>query len=85
LAQAYIETGERDKGLAHLLKLEQALDALEAEIDSGWMFYSYGLENDPSFDAFKEDQRFLGIVQKRADRMAEERQWYEDHKSDPLF
>jgi TolB-like protein len=116
LAQAYIETGEREKGLVVLDALEvavqsmrkmqgagwmagnedaqiyairgekdRALDALEAAIDAGWMFYSYRLEKDPSFDAFKDDEQFLGIVQKLADRMAEERQWYEDHKSDPLF
>jgi hypothetical protein len=74
-AQIYAIRGEKDR----------ALDALEAAIDAGWMFYSYRLEEDPSFDAFKDDEQFLGIVQKLADRMAEERQWYEDHKSDPLF
>ena len=116
LAQAWIETGQRDRGLKLLGKLEQAvermrklqgggwvagnedaqiyairgekdraLDALEAVIDSGWMFYSFGLENDPSFDAYKDDERFLSIVQKLADRMAEERQYYEEHKDEPLF
>ena len=116
LAQAYVETGQTDKGLALLAEVERAvqrmrklqgtgwvagnedaqifairgekdraLDALEAAIDSGWMFFSYGLENDPSFDAYKEDPRFLELVQKLRERMAEERQWYEDHKDDPLF
>jgi TolB-like protein/cytochrome c-type biogenesis protein CcmH/NrfG len=116
LAQAYIETGQRERGLALLSNLEQtlermrklqgsgwvaghedslvyairgekdrALDALEAAIDSGWMFYSYGLENEPSFDAYRDDERFLAIVQKLADRMADEHQYYEEHKDEPLF
>jgi TolB-like protein/cytochrome c-type biogenesis protein CcmH/NrfG len=116
LAQAYVETGQREKGLALLAELERAvqrmrklqgtgwvaghedaqifairgekdraLDALEAAIDSGWMFYSFGLENDASFDAYKDDPRFLEIVQKLRDRMARERQWYEEHKNDPLY
>jgi TolB-like protein/Tfp pilus assembly protein PilF len=116
LAQAYIETGQRDKGLTLLAELERAvermrklqgtgwvagnedaqiyamrgekdraLDALETAVDAGWMFYSFGLPNDPSFDAYKNDPRFLAIVQKLADRLAEERQWYEEHKDDPLY
>jgi len=116
LAQAYIETGEQEKGLALLAKLEQAilrmrriqgggwvagnedaqihairgdkdraLDAFEAAVDAGWMFYSFNIQNDPSFDAFKNDSRFLGIVQKLADRLQQERRWYEEHKDDPLF
>ncbi|NIL94163.1 MAG: tetratricopeptide repeat protein [Woeseiaceae bacterium] len=116
LAQAYVETGEKDRGLALLAEIERAvqrmrklqgtgwvaghedaqiyairgeknraLDALEAAIDAGWMFYSYGLENDPSFDAYKDDPRFLTIVQKLRDRMAQERQWYQDHKDDALY
>ena len=116
LAHAYIETGQREQGLALLAEVERAiqrmrklqgtgwvagnedaqiyairgekdraLDALEAAIDAGWMFYSYGLQKDPSFDAYKDDPRFLGIVQKLADRMAEERKWYEEHKDDPLY
>lgn len=116
LAQAYVETGDREKGLALLDVLEQelirmrtlqgagwiagnedsqiyairgekdrALDALEAAIDSGWMFFSYGLARDPSFDAWKDDERFLAIVKKLSDRMADERAWYEQHKDDPLY
>ncbi len=116
LAQAYIESGEKEKGIALLSQIEQAvermrklqgtgwvsgiedaqiyairgekeraLNAFEAAVNAGWMFYSYRIENDPSFDAFKHDERFVGIVQKLADRMADERQYYEDHKDEPLF
>jgi TolB-like protein/Tfp pilus assembly protein PilF len=116
LAQAYVETGQRDRGLALLAEVERAvqrmrklqgsgwvagnedaqiyairgekeraLDALEAAIDAGWMFFSFGLEDDPSFDAYKDDPRFLEIVQKLRNRLAQERQWYQDHKGDPLF
>jgi hypothetical protein len=74
-AQIYAIRGEKDR----------ALDALEAAIDAGWMFYSYGLDNDPSFDACKDDPRFLANVEKLRNRMAQERQWYQDHKDDPLY
>ena len=116
LAHAYIETGQREKGLALLAEVERtvqrmrklqgagwvagnedaqiyairgekdrALDALEAAIDAGWMFYSFGLESDPSFNAFKNDPRFVELVQKLEKRMAGERKWYEEHKDDPLY
>jgi len=74
-AQIYAIRGEKDR----------ALDAFEAAVDAGWMFYSYYIEKDPSFDAFNDDERFVGIVQKLADRMADERQYYEEHKDEPLF
>jgi TolB-like protein/Flp pilus assembly protein TadD len=63
---------------------EEALSRLEAAIDSGWFFYSFGYPDAPAFADMKDDPRMIALWDRLAERMAEERAWYEAHKDDPL-
>ena len=65
-------------------KKEEALAALEEAVDSGWMFYAFTVWDDPSLDALRDDPRFDELVDRMRNNLAEQRQWFEEHKDDPL-
>jgi TolB-like protein/Flp pilus assembly protein TadD len=71
----YALQGERDKALTHL----------ERAIDSGWCFFSYDVSRDPNLNAMRDDPDLIALWDKLATRMAREREWFEQHKDDPLF
>ena len=73
-AQVYALRGERDKALA----------TLEAAIDGGWMFYSWSLPYSIQFRDYWDDPEFQRIVQKLADRMAEQQAIYAEIENLPL-
>lgn len=65
-------------------RTELALDTLETAIDSGWMFYSFLVWDEPSLDPLRDDPRFDELVERLGRKIAEQRQWYEEHQDDPL-
>jgi hypothetical protein len=75
LAQALIETGER----------ELMLQTLKNAIDRGWMFYSVMLIDSPILKDYRDDPELQALVDTQAARMAAQRAWYEEHKDEPLF
>ncbi|MDX1555047.1 MAG: tetratricopeptide repeat protein, partial [Xanthomonadales bacterium] len=61
---------------------DQALESLEKAIVRDWTFFSLAVVEDSAFNALREDARFVELVDRLAQKMAEERAWYEAHKDD---
>lgn len=52
---------------------------------AGWCFFSFAYQNDPNTESLKDDPGLIALWDRLGDRMARQRQWYEEHKDDPLF
>ena len=64
---------------------EQALDALEAAVDSGWLFYAQAFLDNPNLDNIRDTERFKELYGRVRDKVATEREWYYSNPDAPLY
>jgi hypothetical protein len=62
----------------------KAISALREAIDVGWRKHWWKLRS-PLYDSMREEPEWVDLVSKLEADIARQRQWYEDHKDDPLF
>ncbi len=65
--------------LVLLGQYDNALTNLKSAIDSRWSMYSMNFDQHPVFKPIKNDPRFLSLVEKHREFMAQEREWVEQH------
>ena len=62
----------------------KAISALREAIDMGWRRGWWVLRL-PIYDAMREEPEWIALLDELEADIARQRQWYEDHKDDPLF
>ncbi|MCH7501957.1 MAG: winged helix-turn-helix domain-containing protein [Proteobacteria bacterium] len=62
----------------------KAIAALREAIDMGWRRGWWVLRS-PLYDSMREEPEWVGLVNELEADIARQRQWYENHKDDPLF
>jgi len=62
----------------------KAISALREAIDMGWRTGWWTLHS-PYYDSMREEPEWIDLVNELEADIARQRQWYEDHKDDPLF
>ncbi|MEE8426736.1 MAG: winged helix-turn-helix domain-containing protein [Woeseiaceae bacterium] len=64
---------------------QKAISALREAIDVGWRQEWWWVLRSPLFDAMRDESEWVGLVAELEADIARQRQWYEDHKDEPLF
>ncbi len=62
----------------------KAIAALREAIDMGWR-RGWWVIRSPNYDSMREEPEWIDLVNELEADIARQRQWYEDHKDDPLF
>ncbi len=62
----------------------KAIAALREALDMGWRRGWWVLRS-PLYDSMREEPEWIDLVNELEADIARQRQWYEDHKDDPLF
>jgi len=62
----------------------KAISALREAIDAGWCIGWWELRS-PPYDSMREEPEWVDLVNEVEADVARQRQWYENHKDDPLF
>ena len=62
----------------------KAISALREAIDVGWRIGWWEFRA-PHYDSMREEPEWINLVNELETDIARQRQWYEDHKDDPLF
>lgn len=75
---------ERAAVLAMKGEHDAALDALDELVDSGWRYYWWVLDDVPEFEPLREHPRFLRMMERLEDGVAEQRAYFEEHRDQPL-
>ena len=63
---------------------QKAISALREAIDMGWRRGWWELRS-PYYDSMREEPEWIDLVNELEADIARQRQWYENHKDDPLF
>ena len=63
---------------------QQAIAALRKAIDAGKRRFWWELR-EPFFDAMRSDPEWMALIAELDADIAAQRQWFEEHKDDPLF
>ncbi len=63
---------------------QKAISALRQAINAGGL-YDWWQLNFPFFDSMREEPEWMELLAEIETDIARQRQWYEDHKDDPLF
>jgi len=64
---------------------EQAVSALREAVNLGWRKDWWWLSRSPMLDRVRNDPEWMEVVSELEADIALQRQWYEEHKDDPLF
>ena len=62
----------------------KAISALREAIDMGWR-RTWWMLRTPHYDSMRQEPEWINLVNELEADIARQRQWYEDHKDDPLF
>jgi hypothetical protein len=63
---------------------QKAISALREAIDMGWR-RAWWMLRIPLYEPMREEPEWINLVNELEADIARQRQWYEDHKDDPLF
>jgi tetratricopeptide (TPR) repeat protein len=63
---------------------QKAISALREAVDMGWRIQRLRLRS-PYYDSMREEPEWVDLVNELEADIAGQRQWYENHKDDPLF
>ncbi len=64
---------------------QQAISALREAMDLGWRKDWWWLLHHPMLDRVQNEPEWVELVSELEADIARQRQWYEEHKDDPLF
>jgi TolB-like protein len=64
---------------------DRAIDGLREAIDVGWRDSWWTLRQDWKLRNLRQDPEFIAMMDELEADIAQQRQWFEDHKDDPLF